>query len=352
MTLRATAEGYSDPGGLSDDIAGKGIGLLEARGEVVHMRVDRGRLNWGIFFIVLGLVPLAYYRGATGLGEAWRLWPLILVGIGLAFVLSRTRAFFLGGTVVAVCLGLVFGSVLTVHPSFGCGDGGHDNRTISQSGSFDGDTSVELNLACGSASISTSSDAQWHVDASNSGGSTPSVNSNSRWLRVSSSSPDHWTFDRGRDDWQVKLPAGNQINLNATLDLGDARFNLASANLASARFSLNLGSLHVDLTGAKVGSLHLSTNLGSAYLTLDPSSDLAGDLSTNLGSLEVCIPEGLGVQVTASDSLSSSDFAKAGMVRAGGAWRTTNYDTAAHKAILTASTSLGSIKFGSAGGCR
>src|SRR5665811_2221638 len=112
MMLRGATHDYSDGGGMSDDIARPGIGLLEACGEVVHMRVDRGRLNWGIFFIVLGLVPLAYYRGATGLGEAWRLWPLILVGIGLAFVLSRTRAFFLGGTVVAICLGLVFGSVL------------------------------------------------------------------------------------------------------------------------------------------------------------------------------------------------------------------------------------------------
>jgi len=315
------------------------------------MRVDRGRLNWGIFFIVLGAVPLAYYRGATGLSEAWRLWPLVIVGIGLGFVLSRSRAFFLGGTVVAVCLGLVFGSLLTIQPNIGCGSGSNQ-QTFTQSGSFDGSSSVELDLQCGSASITTSTDAQWHVNASNTSGNTPQVSSNSHWLRVTSSASSHWAFNQGKDDWQVSLPQNTQIDLNSSIDMGDANFSLNSANLATATFNLNLGSLHLDLGGARVGRLHVASNLGSAYVTLDGSSDMTGDLSTNLGSLQVCIPEGLGVQVTATDSLSSSDFTAAGLVRVGGLWRTPNYDSAAHKAILTAETSLGSIKFGTAGGCK
>ena len=124
------------------------------------------------------------------------------------------------------------------------------------------------------------------------------------------------------DDWQIALPQGTSIDLTSTLDIGDARFSLASANLASARFTLNLGTLHVDLTGATVGTMNVSTNLGSAFVTLDGSSDLNADLKTNLGSLDVCVPAGLGVQVSASDSLSSSDFSGAGLVQVGGLWQT------------------------------
>jgi len=79
---------------------------------------------------------------------------------------------------------------------------------------------------------------------------------------------------------------------------------------------------------------------------------MAGDLKTNLGSLDVCVPAGLGVRVTSSDSLSSSDFSGAGMVRVGGSWQTPNFDTATHKATFSVETSLGSLKLHSAGGCK
>ncbi|HEX7591598.1 MAG TPA: hypothetical protein VF375_06560 [Candidatus Limnocylindrales bacterium] len=315
------------------------------------MRVDRGRLNWGVFFIVLGLVPLAYYRGASGLGEAWRLWPLIIVGIGLTFLLSRTRAFFVGGTVVAICIGLVFGSLLTVRPNISCGGGGTTQNVV-QSGSFDGESAVDLNLECGSATITTTTDPQWHVQAGNAGGNASRVTSTAQLLRVDTASSDRWSINRGTNDWQIQLPQSNRLSLTSSTDMADSTFRLASANLSSATFTLNLGSLHVDLTGAKTDSLRVSTNLGATYLTLDAASDLTGNLSTNLGSLRVCLPEGLGVQVTANHNLSSTDFSGAGLVAGGGVWQTPGFDRAAHKAYLTASTSLGSIKFESAGGCQ
>ena len=253
---------------------------------------------------------------------------------------------------MAVCLGLVFGSVLAVGPNIGCGFDNNNSRTVSQSGTFDGASSVELHLECGSATVTTSADSQWHVEATNTSGQATEVSSSSTSLRVGSAGSNGWQFNRGKDDWRIAFPAGVQIDLTSTLDMGDAHFNLGSANVASARFTLNFGSLHVDLTGSQVGALNVSTNLGSAYVILDGSSDLTADLKTNLGSLDVCVPANLGVRVTASDSLSSSDFGDAGLVRVGGSWQTPDYDNATHKANLTVETSLGSLKLRSAGGCK
>ena len=317
------------------------------------MRVDRGRLNWGVFFLVLGAVPLAYHQGAVSfVGDAWRLWPLVLVGIGLAFILSRTRAYFVGGTVVAVTLGLIFGGVLATGPNVGCGGDGTGSSSASQSGSFGTSSTIELDLQCGSVNVFTSTDQQWHVSTANSGGSAAQVSSSASSLRVGSAASSGWSFTRSKDDWQIALPSASRLDLTSTIDMGDARFSLGSLNLTSAVFTLNLGTLHVDLTGARVGNLNVSTNLGAAFVTLDGASDLTGDLETNLGSLDLCVPEGLGVQVRASDSLSSSDYSGGGLVQVGSFWQSPNYGSAAHNANITIGTSLGSVKLHPAGGCK
>lgn len=320
------------------------------------MRVDRSRFNWGVFLIVLGGVALAYHQNAISssvLLDAWRFWPLIVVGIGLKIVLSRTPAAFVGGLVVAVTVGVMAGSAFAVGPSIGCAAGASPGQQVAgQSGAFSGTSTVELDLKCGTADVTTSTDGRWHVGATNDGNHAPAVNSSSNWLQVQSASADGWRWDRGKDDVQISIPQEAQLNLTSKLDLVDARYNLASANITSASFTLNLGSVRIDLTGAKVGDLSVSTNLGAAFITLDGSSDLAANLSTSLGSIEVCVPAELGVRVANSDSLSSSDFGSLGMVRSGNSWQTLNYDSAAHKANLSVNTSLSSLKLHNIGGCK
>jgi hypothetical protein len=319
------------------------------------MELNRGRLNWGTFFIILGAVPLAYHENvvsASTLGDVWRLWPLILVGIGLGLILRRTPAYFVGGLVVAACMGLVFGSVLAVGPNIGCGNNGSGQASVVRDGSFDGTAQVSLQLQCGSANLTTSSDNQWHVRASSSSYNTPTVSASADSLTVSSGSRDHWWLNRGEDSWDVALPPSASIGLSVSIDAGDAHLNLNGATLTSASFSLNAGSLHVDLTNARLNDLSMSTNAGAASLILSGNSSVSGSISTNVGSLDLCAPAGLGLQFRSSESLASTNFSRAGLVRVGDAWQTQGYDTAAFKADFSVSTSVGSLTLNPAGGCK
>src|SRR4029079_7595365 len=104
------------------------------------MRIDRSLLNWGVFLIALGGVPLAVQQGFAGSGVAgdlWRVWPLILVGIGLGLLLRWTPLAWLGGAIVAGTIGLIFGALVAggiTGISGACGKLGPDAATSSQSG--------------------------------------------------------------------------------------------------------------------------------------------------------------------------------------------------------------------------
>src|SRR3972149_7171326 len=79
------------------------------------MSINRGLLNWGVFLLARGGVPLAVQQGwaSSGIvGALWRLWPLILVGIGLGLILRWTPIAWLGGALVAGTFGLIFGALL------------------------------------------------------------------------------------------------------------------------------------------------------------------------------------------------------------------------------------------------
>jgi hypothetical protein len=319
------------------------------------MSVAKGRLNWGVFFIVLGAVPLAYHQGVVSqsqIGDAWRLWPLIVVGIGVGFILSRTPAYFVGGMVVAATLGLMLGSLFAVGPSLGCGHHIGTASSVSQSGVFDGPASVELNLQCGNADITTSSDAEWHVDATNATGRTADISSSANSVKVETEKSGADWFSGGDDTWRIALPQQSQLDLRANIDLGEATYDLNGAILTSATFNMNLGTLHVDLSGAHVGSLTVSTSLASTYVQLDGSSDLTASIKTSLGSFKLCVPSELGLQIKSTDSLSSTDLGHFGMYRTGDQWETPNFGSAAHRAILTIDTSLGSFELQSSGGCK
>ncbi len=318
------------------------------------MRVDRGRLNWGVFFIVLGAVPLAYHQGLINsdtIGGLWHLWPLILVGIGLGLVLSRTPAFFVSGLFVAACLGLVFGSLFAVGPSFGCSGDRGVNGELAAAGSFDGISRVQLNIPCGHATITRSADSNWHVTTANNGGRDARVSGSGTTLSVRSNDRSDWLARRNWNEWTIQLPTTTVTSLRATTDAGDTTLGISGVSFSDVNFTLNAGSFEVNLAGSSLGSLSLTTNAGSARVALDGTSDIgSGDVTTNAGEMTLCVPAELGVQIKSTEVLAGSNLDETGLIKSGDTWRTQNYDGAQHKVNLNVTTNAGSFNV-RIGGC-
>ena len=76
--------------------------------------MERRLRDAGIFFIVLGLVPIALQEGLVRratLTDLFRFWPLALVAVGVGMLLRHRPA---GGTIVAVSIGLTLGALLAI----------------------------------------------------------------------------------------------------------------------------------------------------------------------------------------------------------------------------------------------
>src|SRR6476659_9679121 len=85
------------------------------------MRVRRGPLFLGLFLIPLGAITLAVRAGfldSDQLVESWRLWPLILIGIGLAILFARSRAAIAGTVIIALLLGTLSGAAIAAGPGW------------------------------------------------------------------------------------------------------------------------------------------------------------------------------------------------------------------------------------------
>lgn len=327
------------------------------------MRLNRRVFGWGVFFLVVGLVPLAIQAGLIDeatVRRAWRLWPLILIGIGLGIVLERTAAAMIGSLIVAVTFGLMVGSVLAVgfgpvagigSCGFGMGIGGNQPFPA-QTGSLAASSNVALDVSCGELTATTASGSDWRVAGSTGSGTTPRIDTAASRLSVRWP-PSGGFSSAGSADLKLTLPADPATTLSATINAGSARLQLGDAHVTGVELSVNAGAAHVDLSSAVgTSSVNASVNAGSLGLSLPaPDGLLAGSLSANAGSINVCVPDGVALQIHSSSSLGSNNFGSQGLTRTNDVWSNQLPGLSADRIELTTSANLGSITLNPEGGC-
>jgi len=323
------------------------------------VRVNRSLLAWGVFLIVLGLVPLVAREGLIPedlVANAWQLWPLLLVGAGIGLVLRGTRASLIGGLIVAITFGLLGGSLIATGPRFpavgGCGMGGVAGQPFTtQQGDLGERARVSLDLDCGELDLRAAAGTRWSIGGRDTDGRGPEVTASTDRLRISSRTVEDFAFGAG-SAWDVVIPTDPGIRLELVLNAGSATLDLAGARVPEVSAAVNAGSVVLDMGRAiEASRLVASANAGSLSLTL-PALTMTGEVTANAGSVELCVPEGVGIRVRAQENLVASyDFERAGLVRVGAAWETPGYGSATTTIDLAASANAGSVTLNPEGGC-
>jgi hypothetical protein len=306
------------------------------------MRVDRGYLFWGIFFVLLGAIPLADREGwiqVGGLGDVWRLWPLILIGIGAAILFSRTSVGLVVTVIAAIVLGSLAGSALTSVGGgvFDCVPTGPPTglARTSANGTLGPDAAVEVRMDCGTLAVSTSPGTSWTLDAGSAGG-PPRIESSASDLTVRSADG-----APGRQDWDLVLPtalgalrvdtnaASSDIHLGAeamgsfggTINAGDMEVATPAGGIATVRLEANAADLDLIAPGA-ITDLEVEANAASIELRL--AGPVMGRVDGAAMSTRVCVPTTASLLIRASSDLAfAGDVQATGVVKDGDVWTRT-----------------------------
>lgn len=287
------------------------------------MRIRRGLLFWGLFLIPLGGIPLLARVGTIDPAvfvDAWRLWPLVLVVIGLTLLLGRYRAGLIGVITVALLLGSLAGGALASGglgiASFGdCSLSARDTKAVDESGTFSADAALIIALPCGTADVTVQPGTAWTVHADYRGDPPPVVASHDL-LGLGS------TDDRGgqRQDWTISVGADALRSIELQANAGTSVLKLAGASLTSVSADINAADLRIDAGAATIDRIDVSANAGRARITLGGGAT-TGDLSANAGAIDLCLPSNASVRIRMDDQLTfAHNLDERGFVHDGHTW--------------------------------
>ena len=319
------------------------------------MRIHRRFLYAGVFLVAIGGVLVASDQRAVDtatLTDALRLWPLAVIAIGLGLVLRRTQVGLPGGMVAAALPGLVLGSAFAIAPRFvgDCGARGEPANVATTRGVFDGPATVSVRSGCGSMHLSTAPGNAWQLNARNTSGRTPRIDSSARSLAVAGTSHDGDFFDAGRDAWDLTLPTSELDDLSLVVFAGHAQVDLPGARIDRLALTVNAASAAVDASATSIAEVSAVVNVGSLSFELPAASDLTGSLRVGAGELRICAPPGLGLRVTSIGT--GERISVDSVAQRTSEWQSPDYASATHRADLRVSATFGGVDINPAGGCK
>jgi hypothetical protein len=336
------------------------------------MHINRSLLNWGVFLIALGGIPLAVdqeWLEPSIASDLSQLWPLILVGIGLGLILRWTPLSWFGGALVAATLGVIFGAALAsvrddgfaniqgIIPSIAsgaCASGEMDTASTSEGGpAADDRFALAAELSCGELNVSRAADASWSLEAAHDPDDAPRVDRSesdgvTSGVRLSQDANDDFVFlgSQVQSDWDISVPAGAAFEMNTTLNAAKADIDAGSGPLSRLAGTFNASDALVDLSMATTpqpATIDVTLNASDGELLL-PDGTVNGDLTLNASSLVVCVPQSAALIVDYSGVLGGDDLSDSGLSEIStGRWASDGAAAATERVDLSVSSTVSSF---------
>lgn len=312
------------------------------------MRVRVSRLCWGLVLVMLGVVALLVNVGYLP-RAVWSylvaLWPVVLIAVGLRLAFRGTRWVYLGPLVVVLAVAFALARAIWDRPTWRL-------REAPEVWRFDqpvrpGTVRVRIELDLSAVRLEVSGGASGIVEGVVSGWSgQPRVAyegeaGGTAGVRVSQGSTGTWwpgfgwgeprgrwrgwplLRDAGPERWDLRLTQSMPVSLALEGGALDARLDLSNVTLAE---------LDLDV-GASTVEIHLGDRGVATTATLDAGAS----------RVTLRVPRSLGLSISVSGGLASTNLSELGLDRRGDNWVSRNWESA--KGRLTMRVSAGVTRF-------
>jgi LiaI-LiaF-like transmembrane region len=244
----------------------------------------RGGLVGPVLLIGLGLILLAQNLGWVG-GEIWlsllRMWPLILVAVGVDLLIPRRSGW---GTLVSLVLvvAVFVGGFWISGVRIGAARSGQIETVSIPAGSA---TRARIHFSPPVAALDleaiSGSDALVE-------GTVPRAG----YGRVSADSTLSGTTA------VVEVTASGVFVVPAVGPQDETwRFGLTTQVPLELEISSGIGLVDADLTGLRIAALEIENGIGRSIITLPADGNFSGRLSSGIGQTVIVIPDGAAVHV-------------------------------------------------------
>jgi hypothetical protein len=287
----------------------------------------RNEIAGPVFMIGLGLVILLTSFGLIGWGSwdiLWRLWPVLLVAVGLEIIIGRRSLWISTLAVFLILAGL--GSVLWF---FGEGvpvGAELEDQFINQPLDTLSDAEILIRPAVGELNVSSRSDSTALVDGEIQIGNRANVYEDFRVdgdtgkFKLDTRSAVYWP---GVRPWQWDLSLTTRIPLQADI-------------------SMVVGEMNLELSDLTITHLDTKQAVGEMNISLAAKEDYSAEISQAVGSIVIEIPENLGLKIEINKAISSLSMPSS-FIRRGDYYYSPNFENSDYKVELIISQAVGSI---------
>lgn len=301
--------------------------------------IRKGQLVGPAFSISLGTILLLNTLGMLGWDIWWtlfRLWPIILIAIGLELVFGRRSKI---GEVVAALLvvGVVVGALSLNGVNVQLGQP-LESDEISQA--LGGAKTAQITLAPAGAALQVKAltDSEQLV----AGVVRPSRGE--RFTREAGGENDeaHFTL---RSTGVVYVPDWGETPDSPTWNLG-----LTPAIPLDLAISMGAGQADLDLKGLNLRSLDVNMAVGQTFVRLPAKGQFNGAIKGAIGQITVVVPAGMAVRIHANSLLGERLMPSSYLHEGDNVFVSPDYEKADNRVDLDLGLAIGQLQVQEAGG--